>query len=78
MPKPRTTSFIDTVSPRTATVRASLALKNGAVSQSQASRIEELETLVMEMQRELAVQFQRIAELQMQIDRVERRHQRRR
>ena len=78
MPKPRTTSVIDSVSPRTGTVRAALAVKNGVVSSSQASRLEELETLVMEMQRELAVQFQRIAELQMQIDRLERRHPRRR
>ena len=78
MPKPRTTSVIDSVSPRTGTVRAALAVKNGVVSQSQSSRLEELETLVMEMQRELAVQFQRIAELQMQIDRLERRHPRRR
>ena len=59
-------------------MRASLAVKNGAVSQSQASRLEELETLVMVIQRELVVQFQRIAELQMQIDRLERRRQRRR
>ena len=58
-------------------MRASLAVKNGAVSQSQASRLEELETLVMVIQRELVVQFQRIAELQMQIDRLERRRQRR-
>ena len=80
MPKSRSASLAGTgLAPSgTTTARASLTEGTARAQRSRADRIGKLETLLEQAQQDLAVQFERIAAMQMQLDRLEQRRQRRR